>query len=326
LVAFVALPALGLVAVAGAVVVHVRQSALQRDDIRGISTAFQRADCPGAVAALDAARHRPILYGSRAPVPAGALDQVEQCGVLDKARALADDGKSAEAVAAYLKYLKDHRASPLGRVVPDRLGRVLRDGDPPITQGLCRDLADVVAADELAPNETFPPLFTECGLRLADGSRTADRQRARTLLGEVRQVYPTSSVAARAATAEARTRVLLGGDDGTMVSPYRVEGVTTLASVRYVNHTPWAAVLAVSGAKGGRVVELPRCEKCDLYDESTNGPTECESDGAEGVTIDLAPGSYRVAIQYTGDNAPPDNSGRWTLSRGKYAQCYYGIK
>jgi hypothetical protein len=326
LVALVAVPALGLVVVAGAVVVHVRQSALQRDDIREISAAFQRADCPGAVAAFDSARNRTILYGSRTPVPAGALDQVEQCGELDRARGLADDGEPADAVAAYLQYLKDHRASPLGRVIPDRLGRVLRDGDPPITSGLCRDLADVVAADELAPHETFPPFFTECGLKLADGSRTEDRERARSLLGEVRRVYPTSSVADRAATAEARTRVLLGGDDGTMSSPYRVEGVSSLASVRYVNHTPWPAVLAVSSAKAGRVVELPGCENCDLYDESSNGPTDCESDGAEGVTIDLSPGAYRVAIQYVGDNAPPDNSGRWTLSRGKYAECYYGIK
>jgi len=133
-------------------------------------------------------------------------------------------------------------------------------------------------------------------------------------------------VASRAATAEARTRVLLSAGDGTMSSPYRIEGVSTLSSVRYVNHTPWPAVLAVSGAKAGRVVELPGCEKCDLYEESSNGPTDCESDGAEAVTIDLAPGSYRVAIQYVGDNAPPGNSGRWTLSRGKYAECYYGIK
>jgi len=325
-VALVAVPALGLVAVAGAVVVHVRQAALQRDDIREISVAFQRADCPGAVAAFGSASHRTLLYGSRTPVPAGALDQVEQCGELDKARDLADDGKPAEAVAAYLQYLKAHRGSPLGRIVPDRLGRVLRDGDPPITSGLCRDLADVVAADELAPHETFPPLFTECGLRLADGSRTVDRERARTLLGEVRRVYPTSSVADRAATAEARTRVSLGAEKGTMTSPYRVEGVSTLASVRYVNHTPWPAVLAVSGTKVGRVVELPGCEKCGLYDETSNGPTDCESDGAEAVTLDLQPGSYRVAVQYVGDNAPPDNSGRWTLSRGKYAECYYGIK
>ena len=326
LVALVAVPFLGLVVVAGAVLFHVRQSALQKDDIREIGAAFQRADCPGAVAAFDAALHRTILYGSRTPIPAGAQEQVEQCGELDKARALADDGKGADAIAAYLQYLKDHHASPLGRVVPDRLGRVLRDGNPPVTAGLCRDLADVVAAGELAPHETFPPFFTDCGLKLAGGSRTADRQRARELLGEVRRVYPKSSVAERAATGEARARVLLGADDSTMTSPYRVEGVSRLASVRYVNHTPWPAVLAVSGAKSGRVVELPGCEKCDLYDEASNGPADCESDGAEAVTIDLAPGSYRVAIQYGGDNAPPDNSGRWTLSRGKYAECYYGIK
>jgi hypothetical protein len=326
LVAFAAVPALGLVVVAGAVVVHMRQSALQRGDIREITAAFQRADCPGAVAAFYSARNRTILYGSRTPVPAGALDQVEQCGQLDDARELADDGNAADAVAAYLEYLKAHRASPLGRVIPDRLGRVLRDGDLPITTGLCRDLADVVEADDLAPHETFPTLFTECGLRLAEGSRTDDRERARTLLGEVRRVYATSPVAERATTAEARTRVQLGGDDGTLAPPYRVEGVSTLASVRYVNHTPWPAVLAVSGAKDGRVVELPGCEKCDLYEESSNGPTNCETDGAEGVTIDLTPGSYRVAIQYVGENAPPDNSGRWTLSRGKYAQCYYGIE
>jgi hypothetical protein len=63
-----------------------------------------------------------------------------------------------------------------------------------------------------------------------------------------------------------------------------------------------------------------------MYEESTNGPENCESDGAKAATIDLAPGSYRVAIEYVGENAPPDNSGRWTLSKGRYAECYYGIK
>ena len=319
-------PALAVLTVAGAVLVHVRQAALQRDDISEISAAFQRADCPGAIAALDSARHRTILYGRRTPVPAGPLDQVEQCAELDKARGLADDGTPAAAVAAYLEYLKDHRAPPLGRVVPDRLGRVLRDGNPPITAGLCRDLADVVAADELAPHETFPPFFTDCGVKLAASPKTADREGARALLGEVRVSYPTSPLLARAGVAEARARVELSPDGGTMTSPYRIAGASKRSSVRYVNHTPWRAVLAMSGAKEGRVVELAGCPGCELYDETSNGPAKCESNGAKATTIELTPGTYRVAIQYVGDNAPPDNSGRWTLSQGKYAECYYGIK
>ena len=82
----------------------------------------------------------------------------------------------------------------------------------------------------------------------------------------------------------------------------------------------------MSGAKDGRVVELGGCPACELYEETSNGPRNCESDGAKAVTIELAPGTYRVAIQYVGDNAPPDNSGDWTLSKGRYAECYYGIK
>src|SRR4051812_1951974 len=177
-----AAPAVVLVVALGVVLVHVHQASQQRADVRGVSAAFQRGDCPGAVAALDSARSRALVYGNRAPVPAAALDQVEQCGELDRARLLGDAGKSGEAIAAYLDYLKGHRASPLGRVVPDRLGRVLRGGTAPVTAALCRDLGTVVEADGLAPHETFPELFTDCGVKLAGSPRTADREGARALL------------------------------------------------------------------------------------------------------------------------------------------------
>jgi hypothetical protein len=324
--AVVAVPAFALLAGIGVIVVHFRQAAEQRADVREISAAFQRGDCPGAVSALGSARSRTIIYGEREPVPAAALEQVAQCAELDKARRLAEEGETAEAIAAYLAYVKDNLTSPLSRAVPDRLGRVLRDGEAPVTTTLCRDLAAVVADDGLAPHETFPAFFTDCGVKLAASRRTGDREGARALLGEVRRVYPKSPEAARAVTVEARARVLLGADDGTMASPYRVEGVDTVASVRYVNHTPWPAVLAVSGGKTGRVVELGACGDCKLYEDGSNGPENCESNGAKATTINLAPGTYRVAIQYVGDNAPPDNSGRWTLSKGKYAECYFGLK
>ena len=82
----------------------------------------------------------------------------------------------------------------------------------------------------------------------------------------------------------------------------------------------------MSGAKDGAVVQLEGCPACELYDETTNGPEDCESDDAKAATLKLRPGAYRVAIEYVGDNAPPDNSGRWTLKQGRYAECYYGIK
>jgi hypothetical protein len=321
----IAAPAALVVLVVGAIAVHVWQAARQRGDVAAVTAAFQRGDCPGAVSALAAARGRSFLSGG-SEVPTATLDQIDQCRDLEAARALGDSGKSGEAIAAYLDYLEAHTSSPLGRVVPDRLGRVLRDGGAPITPELCRDLAAVVAAHGLAPHETFPEFFTDCGVKLAAGPDDADRAGARALLGEVRTSYPRSPVLKRAATAEAKARVALGPDGGTMTSPYRVSGPAKRASVRYVNHTPWVAVLAVSGAKEGRVVQLAACPSCELYEESTNGPENCESDGAKAATIDLAPGSYRVAIEYVGENAPPDNSGRWTLSKGRYAECYYGIR
>lgn len=324
--ALIAAPLAVLIVTGAVVVVHVRQAARQRADVAAISAAFQRGDCSGAVAALDAARTRNLLYGGRAPVPQEALDQVAQCGFLDQARILGDGGKSGEAVAAYLTYLKDNESSPLGRLVTDRLGRVLQEGEPPVTTGLCRDLATVVDAGQLAPNETFPELFTDCGVKLAASRRTADREGARALLSEVRTSYPKAPQLARAGVAEAKARIALGPKNGTMTSPYRVAGAAKQASVRYVNHTPWPAVLAVAGFRTGRVVELGGCPTCELYDEASNGPQQCESDGAKAVTIELRPGTYRVSIQYGGDNAPPDNSGKWTLSKGRYAECYYGIK
>jgi hypothetical protein len=324
--ALIAAP-LAVLLVAGiVVVVHIRQASRQRADIAEITAAFQRGDCPGASAALAAARSRTLLYGNRAAVPQAALDQVGQCGRLDQARVLGDGGKDDQAIAAYLDYLKDNEQSPLGRIVTDRMGRVLRDGEPPATSGLCRDLATVVAADQLAAHETFPELFTDCGVKLAASTRSADRKGARALLSEVRTTYPQAPQLERAGVAEAKARIALSPDGGTMTSPYRVSGAAKQASVRYVNHTPWAAVLAVSGAKDGRVVELGGCPTCELYEETSNGPRNCESNGAKAVTIELAPGKYRVAIQYVGDNAPPDNSGEWTLSKGRYAECYYGIK
>ena len=324
--ALIAAP-LAVLLVAGiVVVVHLRQAARQRADVAEITAAFQRGDCPGAAAALASARSRPLLYGNRAAVPQPALDQVSQCGRLDQARVLGEGGKADEAIAAYLDYLKDNESSPLGGIVTDRLGRVLRDGEPPVTSGLCRDLATVVEADQLSAHESFPELFTDCGAKLAASTRTADREGARALLSEVRTTYPQAPQLERAAVAEAKARIALSPDDGTMTSPYRISGSAKQASVRYVNHTPWPAVLAVSGAKAGRVVELGGCPACELYEETSNGPQNCESNGAKAVTIELAPGRYRVAIQYVGDNAPPDNSGAWTLSKGRYAECYYGIK
>jgi hypothetical protein len=319
-------PAVIAVLVVGVVVVHLRQSSAQKDDIAEISAAFQRADCSGAVAALDSARTRTVIFGGRAQIPAGTLDRITQCAEVDRARAFGEAGKNDEAVVAYLSYLREHRGSPLARIIPDRLGRALRDGDTEITTGLCRDLAAVVAAGDLAPNDEFPDFFTDCGVKLAAGTGQDDRKGARALLTEVRTSYPDSRDLGRAAVAEARARVALGPDDGTMTSPYRVSGPSNGASVRYVNHTPWPAVLAMSGAKDGRVVELGGCPECELFDEASNGPPDCESDGAKAVTIDLDPGDYRVAIEYEGENTPPGNSGRWTLSKGRYAECYYAIK
>jgi hypothetical protein len=324
--ALIAVPVAVLVAAGGVVVVHTRQASQQRADVAEISAAFRRGDCPGAVAALDSARSRTLLYGDREPAPPAALAQVEQCAALDEARVLADDGKTDDAIAAYLGVLADGEASPLGAVVTDRLGRLLRDDGTPATSDLCRDLAAAVDGGRLTPHETFPQLFTDCGVKLAASRRTADREGARALLSEVRTSYPKSPVLERAAVAEARTRVALSPDEGTMTSPYRISGPSKQASVRYVNHTPWPAVLAMSGAKDGRVVELGGCPTCELYDETSNGPEPCESDGAKAVTIQLKPGTYRVAIEYVGDNAPPDNSGTWTLSKGRYAECYYGIE
>jgi hypothetical protein len=315
-----------VVALLGVVVVHQRQASAQRDDVDEISRAFQRADCAAARTALDSARTRPMIYGDRAPVPDGALDQVAQCGELDAAAALAADGRAEDAVAAYVRYLREHPGTPLARVVPNRLGTVLREEEPQAGTGVCRDLAAVVAAGDLAPDVSFPRLFTDCGVKLAGGDRAADREGARTLLTEVRTAYPASSQRERAVTAEARARVALSPRDGTMTSPYRVSGPSKGALVKYVNHTPWPAVLAMSGADDGRVIELTACPTCELYEEGSNGPADCESDGAQAVTIELPPGTYRVAIQYEGENTPPANSGRWTLSKGRYAECYYALE
>jgi hypothetical protein len=314
------------VLVVGVIVVHLRQTSAQKDDIAEISAAFQRSDCAGAQAALDSARTRTVLLGGRADVPDGALDRIDQCGEVERARRLAADGKSAEAVTAYLGYLRDHQASPLARVVTERLARALREDGAKVTLGLCRDLATVVDAGDLDRNEEFPDLFIDCGVKLADSDRDGDREGARVLLTEVRTAYPGSGDRDRAAAAEARARVELSPGGGTMTSPYRVSGPAKGATVRYVNHTPWPAVLAMSGAKDGRVVQLAGCAGCELYEETSNGPADCESDGAKAVTIDLSPGEYRVAIQYEGDNTPPGNSGRWTLSKGRYTECYYAIK
>jgi len=291
--------------------------------LEAVTAAFADADCGAALEAWRQSTQDPAFPGRRVATPAGVDGAVATCRALEDADRLRDSGDAERAFAAYLVLRRSAPKSPIARkAIGPRLIAVLDGGAVTAKPRLCHDLRGAVDADLLAKDDAVPSVMTACGELLARADSDADRAAAFALVSAVREKYPTSPDAPRAATVEAGLRLAAArGAPHTATTPFLAAArASGAATVRFVNHSPWPVTLTVKGPGGGRVVSLRACPSCGPYVRDISF-SQCMGKGAS-TRLSLPPGRFEMALQYDGDGPDPSH-GYWDLQPGAYEECYF---
>ena len=308
-------------------------------------SAFEKSDCPAAMAAYTDAERGRVPWGSPAESPYPAESEKYQCDELTNLAASWDAGQFADAAKGYADFRTDNPGSAALVALWDLVqtsarSQALRDNLPKAgactavdsirrtSSDLKNDFAGSSALDATAVPER-KPVADDAKTLVACAStfeRTKQTAKAYDFYASAMKLKPAGPVLSKATSGRARTDVQLAraANPGKLPAPERISGSGSgPATVVVRNDSPERLELTMSGRKPV-ITSVPACRSCHTY--AGTGPAACPDSGPRR-TFTVPSGTYSVAVRSKVNRSGQEVTpfvGSWNLTRGsRYESCFF---
>jgi hypothetical protein len=308
--------------------------------------AFQRGDCPTALANYAQADRGKVPWGSKAEPSVGGTPEIDQCHELKRLADAWDAGNYAVAAKGYSSFAKDYADSaaliPLWALVQKSAGsKDLLSKVPSATacsalESVSSTSATLAAAfttstelkslptQRVARARYNPATLVSCAATFEKKGQTA---KAAAFYSTAMTLKPAKAVLSKAISGKARTTVKLAkaANAGSLPTPQRLSGTGSGPAVVVIrNDSPNELALTMSGTKPV-VTTIKACTSCHKY--SHVGPVTCPDTGPQ-QSFRVPAGTYSVVVESkstgAGGRRVTPFAGSWDLSKGsRYESCFF---